>query len=77
MKVPQYPQNFNQGTIVFTLPDWCEPSDEKFRSVSIQFPALYYVSLYDGLGNLYLLKSDVQQRNDLLNVSFIFCLFDI
>ncbi|CAH8445757.1 NudC domain-containing protein 1 [Schistosoma haematobium] len=68
MKVPQYPQNFNQGTIVFTLPDWCEPSDEKFRSVSIQFPALYYVSLYDGLGNLYLLKPDVQQRNDLLNV---------
>ncbi|CAH8457542.1 unnamed protein product [Schistosoma turkestanicum] len=68
MKIPQYPQNFNQGTVVFTLPDWREQSHEKFNSVSLQFPAPHYVSLYDGSGNLYLLKSDIQQNSDLLSV---------
>ncbi|KAH8854215.1 NudC domain-containing protein [Schistosoma japonicum] len=67
-RIPQCPQNFNQGTAVFTIPSWCELSREKLPSVSLKFPAPSYISLYDGLGNLYLLKSNILESGDSLDV---------
>ncbi|CAH8481716.1 unnamed protein product [Heterobilharzia americana] len=69
VNIPQCPQNFNQGTVVFTIPNWHNIStNEKYFNVSIQFPAPSYILLYDGLGNLYLLKSHVSYSEDSFTV---------
>nr|CAH8827747.1 unnamed protein product [Trichobilharzia regenti] len=69
VSLPEFPQNFDSGKVIFTFPDCGDlSSTEKLATASIQFPAAFHISLYDGLGNLYLLKSDELYSEDSFTV---------